>query len=176
MTLQATHFGAAAAHHVYGELPYVARSAVVVMDTPRGYAHRFLVTLSRPERLRCVVVTDTTNPVYLDSLTVQRVGAVLPLATATALRFAIESVDAGLVVQRPLDALTPAQARVVAELLVRGTTPGIALAMGIAEKTVNAQLSTVMGLLGEGRGDRTSFVLDLLTSREAVEGRAQVEA
>lgn len=176
MSLQATHFGAAAAHHVFGELPYQAQRAVVVMDTPRGYAHRFLATLSRPQRLHCVVVTDTTNPVYLDSLTVQQVGAVLPLATASALRFAIESVDAGLVVQRPLAALTPAEARVVGALIVHGTTSGIAQELGIAAKTVNAQVSNIMSTGGEGRADRSTFILDLLTAPEPVEGRQQAAA
>lgn len=134
--------------------------AQVVLDYPLTWALTQLEGLNSVDRARTLVVTQTHHPVYHDVLASAHVSGV---TVGSDRRGVIAGLYAAATAQRTSQyrsPLTMMELAVVRLLLLGQDTKGVAEALDVTFKTINAHVSNVLGKLGlEGR---SQLVADLL--------------
>jgi DNA-binding CsgD family transcriptional regulator len=141
-----------------GPTPYLAH---VLLDFPLTWALKRLEGLDSILRARTLVATQVVHPVYLDCLASYHVSGVVTSTDEPAL---LSGVYAAATAQRTYQwrsGLTYMELRVTRGLLRGLDTKGLAHALSISSKTVNAHVSNVLCKTGaENRAQLIAHLID----------------
>lgn len=142
-----------------GPKPYLAH---VLLDFPLTWALKRLEGLDSVLRARTLVATQVTHPVYLDCVASYHVSGVVTSTDEPALLSGVYAAATAQKTYQWRSGLTYMELRVTRGLLRGLDTKGLAHALSISAKTVNAHVSNV--LCKTGAENRAQLIAQLLNT------------
>lgn len=144
-----------------GPVTYLAH---VLLDYPLTWALSRLEHMDSLRRSRTVVATQAEHPAYLDCLASYHVSGVVTSTDEPALLSGIYAAATSQRAYRWRSGLTYMELRVARALLVGYDTKGVAAALSISSKTVNAHVSNILCKCSVE--SRAQFIAQLLTTNQ----------